>query len=217
MGGLLVLFLFGLYLWVAYKLVRKSRPVWLKVIVVLVFVLIPTADAVYGRVKLREMCKSEGSLKIYKTVEGVDGFYEPRTPDEAWILKHKFTFAEGRGMSNGKDTIDRLILTRDGSTRLEKDVTPRSKYRFRFVPGNRADIYLQDDFYVETFDSGEVLGRMRNYNYAGGWIERFIATIYAQRGSAGTCELNPNVRELQRELILATLRPLAKLSGGGHD
>jgi hypothetical protein len=56
MGGLLVLVLVGLYLWIAYVAVRKVPKVWGKALALVVVVLIPTADAVYGRIKLKHLC-----------------------------------------------------------------------------------------------------------------------------------------------------------------
>ena len=71
MGGLLFFFLIGLYIWVASKFVRRARPWWGKVVLVLVFILIPTADAFYGRIRLKQMCEAEGGLKINRVVKGV--------------------------------------------------------------------------------------------------------------------------------------------------
>lgn len=77
MGGLLVLVLIGLYVWGAYKIVRRTPPIWAKALVVIAAVLIPTADAVYGRYKLKQICAAEGGLRIYRVVEGVAGFDNP--------------------------------------------------------------------------------------------------------------------------------------------
>ena len=74
MGGLLGLLLIGLYIGGAYKIVQWIKPIWGKTLAVVVVVLIPTADAVYGRIKLKQMCEADGGLKIYRTVEGVEGF-----------------------------------------------------------------------------------------------------------------------------------------------
>jgi hypothetical protein len=216
MGGLFVLFLLGLYIWGAYKIVRWIKPVWGKALVVVAVLLIPTADAVYGRIKLKQMCETDGGLKIYKTVEGVEGFYEPSTLlDETWIRKYKFAFVEGQNWSNGKLVIDRLVLLPDGGTRLEKNVNQRSKYRFRVGRGNLSDLYLRTDFVVETIDGNELLGRITNFNYAGGWAERLVVGISdAGRGSAGTCDLNPYIRGLHQDLVMATLKPMNQSSEG---
>lgn len=215
MGGLLVLFLLGVYVWIAYKAVRWTRPRWGKVLLVLAFVLVPTADAVHGRIRLKQLCEAEGGLRIYRTVEGVEGFYEASKPDETWIRKYSFVFVEGEGTLNGKSVIDRLVLQADGNIRLEKNVEQRSKYRLRFGRGNVSDSYLRTDVVVETTNSKELLGRITDFNYAGGWVERLLAVISdAGRGSAGTCGLKPYVRGLHEELIAATLRPTSRISDG---
>lgn len=52
MGGLGVLFVIGLYIALTIVAIVKVKPVWVKGLVLLAALLIPTADAVYGRIKL---------------------------------------------------------------------------------------------------------------------------------------------------------------------
>lgn len=49
MGGLAVLFLLGLYFVLTVWAVYEVKPLWAKGLVLLAALLIPTADAVYGR------------------------------------------------------------------------------------------------------------------------------------------------------------------------
>src|SRR3989304_2288943 len=121
MVPLLVLFLLGasVWVWVAYKVVRRIKPNWGKALAVAVFVLIPTADAVYGRIKLKQLCEAEGGVKIYRTVEGVEGFYGfPMSPAPEWLTKHGYRFLEGTDYPDGKPM--RMKLGPDGKVIEEK-------------------------------------------------------------------------------------------------
>jgi hypothetical protein len=185
MGGLLVLFLVGLYLWAGYKVVRYVRPFWGKALVVIAVLLIPTADAVYGRYKLKQMCAAEGGLRIYRVEEGVKGFDDPKSrPDESWIGSGKFQFVEGKELSGKRS---RLSVRPDGTYLHEEGIKPISEYVYEDENGNDKDIYSQYEQRIRVRATGEIIGRYIDFNYAGGWVSRMINGIYAARGTAGTC------------------------------
>ena len=56
MGALLILFLVIAYLVISIWAVAKVRSGWGKLVALTLAVLIPTADAVYGRMKLKALC-----------------------------------------------------------------------------------------------------------------------------------------------------------------
>lgn len=56
MSGIGVLFVIGLYFFIAYKIVGALKTRRLKWLAVVILVLIPTADAVVGRVYLQHLC-----------------------------------------------------------------------------------------------------------------------------------------------------------------
>ena len=89
MTGLFFIVLVSLYIWVVYKLLRWVIPVWGKALVVVAALLVPASDAYYGRVELERLCKDEGRLRIYRTVESVDGFFNPYT-DGRYLAKYSF-------------------------------------------------------------------------------------------------------------------------------
>jgi len=202
MGGLAVLLLLGFYLWGAYKIVRLAKPRWAKALVILVVILIPTADAVYGRIKLRQMCEAEGGLKVYKVMEGVEGFDNPKDePLEQWLRINGFKFIEGIDRS-GKPS--RMSLRADGTIALELGVAPISKYFYEDTHGNSDDIFYRIEKTIRVRNTDEVLSRAVNFSYAGGWVERFVDSLYAARGTAGRC--GPDV--LITELVTKTLKPI---------
>lgn len=206
MGGLLVFALFGLYLWLSYLLARRINPIWLKALTVVVLVLIPTADAVYGRVKLKQMCEAEGGLKIYRTAEEVEGFYIDRDPTMDWITKHGYIFIEGR-LASGK--LMRISRNQDGTTREEGNVTLRSRYTYELI-GNRIGLgYSSEEQRIRDTRTNEILSRNINFSYEGGLVERFIASMYVTRAFAGACQEGVN-RVWPDQIIQKTLIPSQK-------
>lgn len=202
MGGLLVLALIAGYIWGVSKLFKRVGPLWAKVLLVVAAILIPTADAVYGRIKLKQMCEAEGGLHIYRMVEGVEGFdYPTMEPNDEWITKYGYRFVEGEEVGGKRS---RVSLLPDGKTTREVDVSPMSKYAFEVRLGDVRDIYFRTESRVIEKGSSEILARYVNIGYAGGWFERFVNGLYAATGNAGSCGLTV----YPSELITKTLKPI---------
>jgi len=186
MAALLIFFLAWLYYRVVRKVLKRVKPYWGKALVIVIALLIPTADAVYGRHKLKRLCVQEGGLHIYRVVEGVKGFESPSIrPDKAWLSAGEYQFMEGED-SPGK--YSRLSLRPDGTYLHEVDITPMSEYVYEYIPGGIKNIYSKAEQRVYVRATGEVLGRYVNISYAGGWLERAINGLYAARGNSGVCE-----------------------------
>jgi hypothetical protein len=202
MGGLLVLVLIAGYVWGAAKLVKLVRPYWKKVFIIVAAILVPTADAVYGRIKLKQMCEAEGGLHIYRVVERVEGFDDPSmVPYEEWISKYGYRVVEGQEIG-GKPS--RLVQQADGKIVREVGITPTTQYIYETEKGNSRNTFDRDGSHIRIRSTGEVLSREVNISYAGGWFERFVAGLYAQRGNGGNC--GPIVSK--HELITKTLKPI---------
>lgn len=212
MGGLLILFLGALYVWGAFKVVSLVKLSWAKVLLVLLFILIPTADAIYGRIKLRQMCAKEGDLKIYRIVEGVDGFYEGDSrPSGSWIKEHGYRFVEGKGLDG---RIMRLSLKPDGQISEETDSVMRSRYRYEYFGSDFGDGYTRVEQQIKDLITGEVLANAPNISYEGGWVEQLIAGIYASKGFAGACKEGVD-RIWPDQIISRTLKPRSDSLRGG--
>ncbi len=202
MGGLLVIALIAGYVWGAFKLCKHAQPYWKKALVVIAAILIPTADAVYGRIKLKQMCEAEGGLHIYRVAEGVEGFDDPSgRPLEEWITQYGYHVIEGTELS-GKHS--RLSLQTDGKIIREVGVTPTTEYIYERNRGDSQDIFDRNGSHIRVRGTGEILSHYINISYAGGWFERFVAALYAQRGNGGNC--GPIVSK--HELITKTLKPI---------
>ena len=204
MAALLIFFLAWLYYRVVRKVLKRVKPYWGKALVIVIALLIPTADAVYGRHKLKRLCAQEGGLHIYRVVEGVKGFESPSIrPDKGWLGIGKYQFMEGED-SPGK--YSRLSLRPDGTYLREVDITPVSEYVYEYIPGGIKNIYSKAEQRVYVRATGEVLGRYVNIYYAGGWVERAINGLYAAYGNSGMCE--PHFMHSE-DFILKVLKPVA--------
>jgi hypothetical protein len=206
MGGLGVMILVGLYIWAAYVLVRRSKPRWGKALVAAIFLLVPTADAVYGRIRLKQMC-AESGLKIYKTVEGVDGFLDHMRPLEDVLTRYGFEFVEGRDLSG---RIARISRSQDGKVLVEKDVTPKSSYRYEVSSAELGRGYVAGEHRIRDLRTNEVLARALNYSYEGGWAERFLARFTGSGSAyAGSCHEGA-AGSWRGQIIRETLKPPKK-------
>ena len=201
MGGLLILFLIGLYIWIAKKILRRVRPVWGKALVVIAALLIPTADAVYGRHKLKEMCAAEGGLRIYRVVEDVEGMdFLNSSTEKSWLETTGYKFVEGQ--DKGKRS--RLSVLPDGMYLHEAGITPISEYVYELDVEDAKGIYSRAERRIRVRATGEILGRDVNIGYAGGWFQRFVASLYAARGNGGTCGNLTGITEF----VTQTLKPI---------
>lgn len=207
MDGIYVLilgvFCFGVALYVSLV---KVKPLWGKIMVIVVFALIPTTYTVYALIKIEKLCKDEGGLKIYRTAQGVDGFYSPFA-DETVLTKYGFAFVES-GLS--PEMYVRFSRSPKGDIVKENIESLKSRYiyrvvRYKEVRGYLRDTYMKDAFQMIVRDTNEVLGEFTNFNFGGDWAERLGASIIADRGNGGICNLE-NPQQIQEQLIASTLK-----------
>src|SRR5215208_5398181 len=109
MGGLLILGLAIAYVGAAVWLVRRLPRAWMKAIALCAAVLVPTTDAVYGRLKLKQICAEEGGLKVFKRVPS-DGFFYSLGADEQYLRRSGFRFMETERKPSGRRVIRRVSL-----------------------------------------------------------------------------------------------------------
>jgi len=151
------------------------------------------------------MCQAEGGLKIYKTVEGVDGFYIDRLgPTTEWITKYGYQFVEGKGLD-----VKYMRLSRGQSGKIieEKNVVLKSKYRYEYSGGNFGIGYARGERRIRDLQTNEILASYINISYEGGWAERFIARFSdAGSGFAGACDEGAK-RVWPDQIIQQTLKP----------
>jgi len=174
MGGLAVLFFIGLYIAGAIWLVRLRKTRRAKWIAAVIALLLPTTDAVLGRIYLQHLCNTEGGLKVYRVVKGVKGFMEQGATTDYWVKHYGYQFTEGP-IPGGKYN---RFSRQDGKIIQEWDVLkPKSKYRVKFVSKNQRGIYGQSVYMVDVIETGEVLALDTAIFFNGGWAERFLGAF----------------------------------------
>ncbi|HSE00338.1 MAG TPA: hypothetical protein VLB72_06345 [Burkholderiales bacterium] len=203
MGGLAILLIIAAYIGVASVLVYKIKPRKWKVVTVVAVLLVPTIDAVLGRLYLRHLCVTEAGLKVYRVVENVEGFLDGESP--YWITKHGFKFAEGGMRPNGN--VNRVSLQK-GQIFREWNVPSKSLYRIHLAFVGKDEMYERSKRLVEVIQTSEILASYTQVDFRGGWAERFLGTFSDAGASAvASCDLpQPEVR--LEQLVIHTLKPI---------
>jgi hypothetical protein len=192
-GGLAMLAVVGLYLAVAIWLVVKS-PGWWRLVALLAVVLIPTADALWGRyVTLPRLCKDAG-LKVYAKATKDGGLLFDGAADDYYIVKYGFPYVEGQDAAGTYYRFSRI----EGQEKavFERSVQPRAKYVSRAVQLNPLPTFAGTAYLLEERATGKPLGELVTYAYLGGWAERFLGGFAdSGPGYAGGCDVSTFTRE----------------------
>lgn len=186
MGGLLILALVAGYLWLIYQ-ITKRVPRWVKPLVVIVAFLVVSTDGYLGRKKLEKMCEEQGGLHIYETVEGVEGIgIGDWIPTEYWLTEKGYHFVEGNIKTSG--LVDRLTIQGNGIITKEINVNQISSYKFKYESiNNYPEKYFFTDNTMIVNQGDFILVKATIIGYYGGWIERFIGGIYANKMTVALC------------------------------
>jgi hypothetical protein len=205
MGGLGVIFFIAFYLVIALKVFGKFKASRYKWLVVALIVLIPSGDAVVGRLYLKYLCANEGGLKVYRVAERVEGFMEDGGIDDDWVKNGGYQFSESAPV-NG--LVTRYSRQPDGRIIKEESVMPKSKYRVRSIVLGQHDIYMRYQYEVADQAGIEVLATDTQIGFNGGWAERFLAQFSDAGGGGvawcGNVSDGPVIRH--REVISSSLK-----------
>lgn len=202
MAGIAILALFWLYITLAKMGYKAAKTTNAKIVVVLLILLIPTADWIYGRIRLQLMCKSEAGIKINKVAEAVQGFMG--NTDKLMITKYGYKFVESCDYPVLGHCI-RISKPNEDFVK-EENIIPKSKYRFRSVYNGKG-LYPLSQFLIEDLVTGEVLSSDTQIGYKGGWVEQLIGA-FSDAGQTATlwCSQNPFDNGRVDNLILKTLK-----------
>lgn len=169
MAFLATVLIVGLYVAVGLWIVAKS-PGWWRLVALLAVILIPTADALWGRyVTLPRLCKDAG-LKVYGKASREGGLMLS-TADDYLLTKYGFPFVEG---VDGARKVYRRSM-RDSQPALEPDVQPLAKYRLRAIELRPAQGFEGTSYRIEEIESGRPIGEFATYAFTGGWAERLLS------------------------------------------
>jgi hypothetical protein len=208
MGLLLILFLLVIYLLIARKCTRSVKG-WLKLPVVIFFVLVPTADAVYGRAKLSAMCREDSGVKFNKSVPDVEGFSTGKSkPYEDWVTKYGYSYVEGYRFGLPSSGILRFVY--EGENKVVEKIDVKGVLTSRYQLERRetdSGTYLHRQESVVDLATKETLATDTTIIYFGGWLERAISGLYASRETADYCPKNDDSYGRLVLLVTTTLKP----------
>lgn len=200
MIGLSILLAVAIYVWLAWFVTKHIVNRAEKYTVIAIFILIPTWDVIPGKIYFNHLCKSEAGLKIYKTVEGVEGYRIIGTaggfgPGPEGFKKYGYKFEE-RGSGN---PFSRYTLDANGNVIEQKITESIARYAAagKLVPLRwnviKSEIVIFDQHTKERL-------AVRTGFYAGGnWLQAYFKPLL---GGGVFCE-SP-----EKDLYLSTLKPI---------
>ncbi len=216
MTGLIVLGILLAYIAIAAGIAVLAKGKW-RVLVIAVFVLIPTWDIIPGKIALDRLCEKEGGIKIFRSVEGVEGFLSiDGKAYEEYFKRYGYKYVEivreKRDPRTGKAVgieYARVSLGQDGKL-IEKAIEqPVSKYEFR--------AYRNYDNYISPWgitlfsasivdvQTREILSVDKRFGWYGGWLRQFNRPVL---GAGRGCE---GVKNSYANIVLQTLVPVKDL------
>jgi hypothetical protein len=206
-GGLTVVVILIGYSIATVWIVKRVKGAAIRVIALGLAVLIPTADAVIGRIQLKRMCSMEGGLRVSRVVEGVEGFLDSSDRTGYWVERHGYRFTETNVQAGG--LVDRVAWV-SGKPSWERGVPMSSLYRYRDWTRTKAGRFEKHEYAVEVIASGEVLSRNTDFRFVGGWAERFLSGFSdAGAGTVAGCDVPPPDK-MRIQTVTMTLKPTSK-------
>lgn len=188
MGGLGFLLVIFVYLLGSVALVVFTPTLKYKALMLLAVVLIPSADAIYGRMKLNQMCKADGVLRVYSVAHNVEGYMNQWAEPDVYAVEHEvFKFAESKARLG---VCDRVSM-QEGKLVYEKNVPPISKYKAYLSDGGDISsdkLYWRQEAIVETYPEGKVIAEIVRIGFRGGWAERFLGNFSDAGSSSVLCK-----------------------------
>ncbi len=215
MTGLVVLGFFLTYIAIAVGVAALAKGKW-KLLVIAVFILIPTWDIIPGKIALAHYCDKEGGIKIYRSVEGVEGFVSlGGGAYEEYFKQFGYKYVEiakqVRDPRNSKivnTEYARVTLGKDGKLNEERVDRLLSRYAYKEAPrlgeGRMALGIVRNVDSILDLQTNEALATRTEIYWRGNWIQRYASPIL---GSGGYCEED---RFEYRKFYVGTLRPIEK-------
>lgn len=202
MIGLSILLAVVVYVWLARFITKHIANRAAKYAVIAVFVLIPTWDVIPGKLYFNHLCENEAGLKIFKVVEGVEGFrvypLASGLGREA-LTKYGYKFEErGSGSSFARYTLDA-----SGKVIEQKITESMARYAAegKLLPlrwnVTKAEIVVFDQ------QTKERLAVWTTFSTKGNWLQAFFNPLL---GGHAPCE----GEVLEKDLYLLTLKPTLK-------
>lgn len=155
MVGLIALVVIGLYIVVAYFCIRKAKGRKGKAIVASIFILLPAADVIAGRIYFTYLCNTQSGQFIYKTVELEDDYFLKKGEiDKSRFGDHQSGYTVAKGGEINKIKLSELYDFKD-------------VYK---VYSKTFHIFKREKI-IKNKKSNEILSKFISFRYRGGWVE----------------------------------------------
>lgn len=155
-------FYIRLAMWIAKKSTEKcatQKCKWaIRIIVTVVFVLIPAGDSIIGNIYFNHLCATEAGVKVYQTIE---------LSAEYWDENGKPTFFNKYGNLDRKIWVDKI------------DESGGNVERYSSILAIDKDVTI-----VKEKVSKEVLAEITTFRYWGGWVNRNVGA----HNTAASCK-----------------------------
>lgn len=181
----------------------------------LVFWLIPFWDWLPTVLYHRHLCKTEAGVKIYRSVDGVEGFLTINTGEltlaEKWGYKYVDMYSPNGVRRPRKNESGGLPLYF-----LEPPSTP-SKYAYKYAITRGLPWHaVKNSYTTYVISNGEVLGIFIDFGYTAADPNVSMSEWRKPWLNAYSCYDRTQRANLEKELVLKTLRPLQTKQGGNH-
>ena len=157
----------------------------------LIMFLIPAGDDLWGRYRVRQLCEAEGGVKIFKTVENVEGF-QMQGAGDAILRETKYRFIESTWVVvfNGEliEGPARFSLGPTGKVVVEKNIVPKARYAYRRHEEKLSGHITRNEEEIGDLQTGEILAKEIRFNFPGGWFLRWITGGYGGGGGGAGCK-----------------------------
>lgn len=215
MGGLALLTVLAVLLFVGYKLVVWTGEEfgrlasWLVLLGLLAALLV---DAIVGRHHFAALCERGSQLAVLHRVANVDGIGVDRnvSPESPGYFGYKYV--EGGFAYKGPDRIQRVEGDADGKGVVEKGVTARSRYLLTSEPMQKTYYFLSQRFKVVDRQTRQEMAHHDWYWFRGGWAER-IPMLFSGAGPVPVAECPGGTlgrTALTRKMLHTSVEPTAR-------
>lgn len=200
MIGLSILLAVVAYIWLARFVARRIENRAVKYTVIAVFILIPTWDVIPGKLYFNHLCENEAGLKIYKTVEGVEGYrVYPLGSGLGWGLFKKYGYKyEERGSGN---EFARYTVDANGKVIEQKITESMARYAVEGVLTQLRWNVTKAEIFVFDQRTKERLAVWKKFYGNKSWL---LASLDFPYG----VDYCPKAPASENDLILLTLKPV---------
>jgi len=160
----------GIYVVIGGLILKRISSKWLKGLVVVIWILIPTGDEIAGHLYFNHLCSTEAGVKVYQTVE---------LPAEYWNAQGKPRFYVNPYGRN------RLRYIFPNNTIID---APQFEYTLEAKPYNKFFHIDKETIQISDREKGKLLGEYSLFRYWGGWLDTQIFSMV--HNSAITCDAN---------------------------